>query len=184
MDYDEYDIGYIPPNFKEGVSILGYMVRIPYVLQAVPITAVIIGLILLLGGELSVVMKLVIGLVTCGPVLVLAMSGIGGTSIYGYIGMVLRSKRREKVFFYNPRVKTEIKPLDDDPGSVEMLPREKILLYMEKRRAGKERKAGYDRMEVGEMYFEDDIGLADKPYSYMTPKERRAYDREQRNKKR
>ena len=117
--------------------------------------------------------KLIITLVLSVLILLIALTGINGDSLFGFIRNVFRSKRHPKTYLYNPRVKTEVKPLYLDPGSVNALPREKIIAFLEKIR--KEKDVEEDEDDNADYFFREDIGIVEKPMKYMTAKEKRNY---------
>ena len=103
-------------------------------------------------------------------------------------------QRKRRVAYYNPRVKTEAFPAvgGQERSDKDLLPREKIVAlysgYLEKfGELGRERTAGdsdaAEAPDMKDMYFEDDIGIIDKPAAYMTQAERRAFERMIRRRK-
>lgn len=169
----EEEVIYIPPNFKEGTSVMGFMIKPLYLIQAIPFIALIVLLIFGAGFFLPFTVKLVATLVLSALVIFIALIGINGDSLFGFLGNVFRTKKHPKVYLYNPRVKTEIKPLYLDPGSVNALPREKIIAFIEKLR--KEKDIDEDDDDDADYFFREDIGIVEKPVKYMTAKEKKNY---------
>lgn len=168
---------YIPPNFKEGTSVLGFMVKPLYLAQAVPFILVMILIVFIPLHSLSLMAKLVILGITCIPVIFLCITGINGDSVYRYIYNMIHFRKSRRVCLYNPRIKSEIKPLSEDPLSIQTLPREKVLMFMEKMK--KEKAESVEEIDLDNLYFEDDEGIVEKPVEYMSSKELREYLRSQ-----
>lgn len=176
---DGLEITYIPPNFKEGSSVFGITVKVSWVIQALPVVALVIIFLATIGASWSFTAKVIVFIVICGPVVMVATAGVNGDSVYGFIRNALRAKKNSRTLLYNPRVKTEIRPLSEDPFSVETLPRERILAFVEKMRQDRQ-ESDDEEMASSKIFFEDDEGIVPKPYEYMTQKERRAAQKEQK----
>lgn len=149
------------------------MIKPAYVIQAVPFILVMVLVVFIALHGLSLFAKIIILCVTCLPVLFLCIVGINGDSVFRFIFNAIRSRRTRRVCLYNPRIKSEIKPLSLDPFSVQQLPRERILAFIEKMK--KEKEEENETIDLTNLYFEDDEGLVEKPYEYMNAKERRNY---------
>ena len=121
-------------------------------------------------------------------IIIFSMNGIQGDTFIGFLLKVLRYKKRRRVAYYNPRVKKEA-----DPGFTkehELLPREKLMnLYniykknFDEKHQRNAEAAVSDELKHEVLFFQDDIGIVDKPYEYMTRKERRDYERNQKKMK-
>ena len=149
-------VEYIPPNFREGISFFGFMIRASYALQAVPVAGVVVLLVLTAGAKLSGIVKLVLAAVLSAPFVFLCITGINGDSLFRFFWNVLRAGREKKTYLYNPRVKKEIRPLAKEPDQTERLPRERIREFLELRKTEREEKADYRQFSFAHMVFEDD----------------------------
>lgn len=179
MEQQENRPLYIPPNFKEGTSVMGFMVRPLYAIQAVPWVLLMALVFFLLLRSWSLTAKIVGFAVTSIPVIFLCIVGLNGDSVYRFIRNAVHSNRTRRICLYNPRIKTEIKPLAMVPLNEQMQPGDRILAFIEKMKKEKEDKQ--EEVDLTNLYFQDDEGIVEKPIEYMTPKERRAYLRNQQD---
>lgn len=169
-----YNVEYIPPNFKEGVSVFGFMIKIGNVLQAVPFIALIVLLVFTAGANLSTLVKLIILIVTVLPVAFLGAVGINGDSLFAFLRNVIKTARVKRMYLYNPRVKAELKASNEETSAANMLPREKIQMFMDEKRTKKEQIHDYKKFDFDGVFFEDDEGFAEKPYETLNGREKKA----------
>lgn len=177
MENDRMDGGvhqiYIPPNYKEGTSMFGFMIKPLRLVQALPFVLIIVLIVFVPLHSLSLTAKLVILVVTCIPIILVCIIGINGDSLFRFIMNSFRASRAKRTCLYNPRIKTEIKPLSEVPLEEQMAPRERILAFVEKLK--KEKEVELEQIDLNDLYFEDDEGIVPKPVNYMTPKEKKNY---------
>lgn len=194
---DAYDVVPIPPNYQ-GTIILFGMAFAKWNLIEAFILAVIIffSVLAILMRHTETDLSTMIGwsavpAVSAG---VLALRGINGDDLLSFLRHIIMWQRKRRVAYYNPRVKTEAFPAigDHERSDKETLPREKIIAlysgYREKLGVtGRERSSEntdiLETSDIKDMYFEDDIGIIDKPAEYMTKAERRAFERMIRRRK-
>ncbi len=115
-------------------------------------------------------------------VALLSLNGIQGDTFIGFISKVLRYRSRRRIAYYNPRAKVEAESTLNTER--EMLPRDRLVALYDKYKKSfdahhqKNAELTINNQNVDEnLYFQDDIGVVDKPYEYMTRKERWEYDR-------
>ena len=173
---------FIPNNYKAGISIFGFKINLRYAIE---------------GGVLACI-PLIIGIVIVPKTLGLSFSEIlpttfffvllfGALGIYGidnspvsvFITDFINAKKNKRETYYNPRVKNEVMSIFSNvrPKDEQMLPREKILEIINKyqkqmdnaNQKELESESIYNKKE--KIYFEDDIGIVNKPYEYMSEKE-------------
>ncbi len=101
------------------------------------------------------------------------ITGIRGQSLLGYLSNMLAYYRSRRTAYFNPRIKREEPVYANREGqpAVRKLrdAAEKAVLHPAKIRATADSSDGID---PSTLYFEDDIGCVEKPYEYMTLRER------------
>lgn len=175
----------IPKNFEAGVSILGMTFKTRNLIEGIFLLVVLFGGTYYLTMELSFDIRITVSIFISVPVAAVAVNGIHGDPLSTRICIIYQYFRRKRSCFYNPRLKTEMSPMDLRVNAFNLLPRDKLnMLYddfkssSEKKQSELLEKLNQDRMEG--MYFQDDEGVLEKPYEYMTKKEQKAYDREKK----
>ena len=191
MKNDEPKVVFIPANYKTGTSFMGFEIKTSNVIQGVilALIPVVIGYGIVpklidfkIENMLSIVCFFSFGLGYLGVV------GINGQTLGGYIQDLLNFRKNKRKTYYNPRIKKEAMFfLDEQKENKEMLPREKIIAFYNKYKAHsdlKNRELAHelekDFVQTEELYFEDDSGFVAKPVAYMSAKERKQYEKEQK----
>ena len=95
MQQDERDIYLIPPNFIEGGTLLGGMFKTRNVVEAA-ILAVVIGL-PIFSLELSLTARIIILCLTALPMVLVALVGIGGSSLSSFILQFISYLRNRRI---------------------------------------------------------------------------------------
>ena len=95
MQQDERDIYLIPPNFIEGGTLLGGMFKTRKVVEAA-ILAVVIGL-PIFSLELSLTARIIILCLTALPIVLVALVGIGGSSLSSFILQFISYLRNRRI---------------------------------------------------------------------------------------
>lgn len=95
MQQDERDIYLIPPNFIEGGTLLGGMFKTRNVVEAA-ILAVVIGL-PIFSLELSLTARIIILCLTALPIVLVALVGIGGSSLSSFILQFISYLRNRRI---------------------------------------------------------------------------------------
>mgnify|MGYP004512907725 FL=1 len=95
MQQDERDIYLIPPNFIEGGTLLGGMFKTRNVAEAA-ILAVVIGL-PIFSLELSLTARIIILCLTALPIVLVALVGIGGSSLSSFILQFISYLRNRRI---------------------------------------------------------------------------------------
>lgn len=123
--------------------------------------------------------------------IILVSAGMGALFFFGgnnepfsmWIYHIIKFKKHKRVAYYNSRVKTEKRPpLTASEENKEVLPREKIIAFIDNyKKVTAEKNAqsmttlenNYDGANQV-MFFEDDIGVVEKPLEYMSKSEIKA----------
>ena len=191
MNKDEPKVVFIPANYKTGTSFLGFEIKTSNVLQGILLALIPVVICYAILPEFIEIKFLD----TLSPVTFfsaglgyLGVVGINGQTLGDYVSDWLSYRKNTRKTYYNPRIKKEaVFFLDEQKQDKEMLPREKIMaLYskykahsdLKNRELAHELEKEFEQSE--ELYFEDDSGFVMKPIEYMTAKERRKYEKEQR----
>ena len=194
---ETYDVVAIPPNYQGTIILFGMAFAKWNLIEAVVLAVIIFFAVLAVlirhaASDLSTLIGwAAVPAVSAG---VLALRGINGDDLLSFLRHVIVWQRKRRIAYYNPRVKTEAFPAvgGQERSDRNPLPREKIIAlysgYREKfGELGRERTAGNtdaaEAADMKDMYFEDDIGIIDKPAAYMTQAERRAFERMIRRRK-
>lgn len=176
----------IPANFYNQFHLMGQPFEYKFVLQTVVIVAVIsVVLWTLLNKVMSWVYALSIILTIDALIALLSLNGIQGDTFIAYISKVLRYNSHKRIAYYNPRIKVEAE--SDLMADRETQPKDKLTMMLENYKKSLDKKHQQAAEEIlaekdtqDELYFQDDIGVVDKPYEYMTRKERWEYDRKKK----
>lgn len=178
MDYDvELDTYIIPENFVDTGRCFNGMFKTRNLIEA-GIVCVPIFLILM-GTQMSNAEKFRTIAIVVGGLFALFISGINGDSVFEFLFHFASFRGAKRVAKYNPRIKHEATPgyLTKDAY---ILPRERIIrLY--KQLTGTMDTVGEDEVSsdihdpMYKEFFEDDIGVVEKPYDLMNRKEKKDY---------
>lgn len=191
MNKDEPKVVFIPTNYKTGNSFLGYEIKTSNVFQGVLLALIpIIICYVILPKFIEIKFMDTLSIVTffSAGLGYLGVIGINGQTLGEYIQDWLTFRKNKRKTYYNPRIKKEaIFFLDEQKQDKEMLPRDKIIAFYNKYKAHsdlKNRELAHELEkefeQSEELYFEDDSGFVMKPIEYMTAKERKQYEKEQR----
>lgn len=184
-----YEI-FIPENYKTKSNFLGFEVKIANVIEgfAFALIPVLIGIFLLPK----------IPIIDSETNLSITTTFAFAFGLFGFIGIddelvitwlldILKFKQSRRIAYYNPRVKKEAHSIFAENDKQDMLPREKIIKLYENYKAqldnknrelAHEQEKQFDQAET--MYFEDDLGFINKPFEYMTAKEKKKFKKEER----
>lgn len=175
----------IPRNFNADVNILGGMYKTRNLIEAGIILAILAPTVFLLLYAVDFGTRITITILIAVPPCFVALYGIHGDSLSQRLMKIMQYKKKKRACFYNPRIKEEKQPLDFSGNAFNLLPKDKINMYLEKYKNMNDEKL---KEQIGVlveernngMYFQDDDGVVEKPYDYMTAKEKRAYRKEQK----
>ncbi len=182
---DNIQIYFIPENYKGMVNLLGRSVRRNNLIQAgiFGITSFILSFILIrhsLTRDLSESVGW--ALVPAFSIGFFCISGIKGQSLLGYLSNMLAYYRSRRTAYFNPRIKREKPVYKDREGQTAVRKlkdaAKKTVLHPAKIRVT---AGSSDGIDPSMLYFEDDIGCVEKPYEYMTLRER--YQRKKKRRK-
>lgn len=189
---DKPKVIFIPNNYKAGLNVLGFEIKIFTVVQAVALAAIpfiFTYLIIPQFYNLNVYNKYIFGITMffAAGLGYLGFVGIGGMTLGEFVVNFVNFKKRQRVAYYNPRVKREILSIFAEEEVREELPRDKIIAmysqYKEKMDAKNRETMAKSIEEINNVednvFFEDDFGFVSKPLEYMTQKEYKQYQKQQ-----
>jgi len=196
-EQEEYLIRKIPDNFENGINFAGFSFKPIFLIEGIILGAISFAItmfiISLFGKEAINSTTIGIALVpTLGSVF-LGIKGINDEPVTTFLGNLSKFNKNKRIASYNPRIRTEKKSIAENgiESNMYVLPRDKIIAIFNKVKKAISEK-NIEKLEdeknqnvfVKErMYFEDDIGIIEKPIEYMTFKEYRKYKKENRRKK-
>ena len=176
----------IPINFENGFNIAGNNFSARNIVEAcilAPLTAIILLMII---GPLDVSLNFKITLIFTAIILVGggALMGLNNDPLSTFLINTIRSNLKKRVAYYNPRIKFEAKSALED----EELTKEKEQQYKSVFDKYKEQMFNTQptidpkdvEIDLTNVFFEDDIGIIDKPIEEMTKRERRQYEKAQK----
>lgn len=179
----------IPANYHNQFHFMSRPYEYKFVIQTA-VLAVLATFLMWFGliGIMNTVTTLSVIIFVDALIIMFSMNGIQGDTFIGFLTKVIRYRKRRRVAYYNPRVKKEADPSLNMEH--ELLPREKLMnLYEAYKKTFDEKHqksaeaAVSDELDQDTLFFQDDIGVVDKPYEYMTRKERRSYEKKQKKMK-
>lgn len=155
---------YIPDNFSEGTSVMGFAFKLTWIVQCVPAVALFAVLIFVVGAALSFKAKIILAVVTCAPPVTLSATGINGDSLFGFIAHVVKFRRSRHICFYNPRLKSEAVPFSAESAVSEAAALEKILNLINRKKLGKytSRKTAQDINKNNLVFADDKVSAEEK----------------------
>ncbi len=173
---------YIPPDYKNRINLFIKSYPLSNVIQGLIvglIPLVIIWYILPWFINLSGSKKFSLSIFFCVIFMFIGCEGINGGTLLDYFVELFKFLKNRRTAYYNPRIKVESKQqIFGDTSSRDMLPFEKMQeMYSQwqvKNREKHQQNVVNNKNESSdELYFEDDIGVVDTPWEYMTKKERK-----------
>lgn len=183
----------IPDNYENGINFAGFSFKPIFLVEGIVLGVICFGITLLIISLFSSISSSSIGiaLVPTLGALFLGIKGINDEPITTFLGNVYKFNKNKRIAYYNPRIRTNEKSIyeDDINKDAGVLPRDKIIAAFNKvKRSIAERSIEKIEDDKGQgsndhMFFEDDIGVIDKPIEYMTSKEYRKYKSENKRKK-
>lgn len=151
------NIEYIPANFKEGTSALGMIIKPAYIAQALPFVAVVVIFLLTVGRNWDFVVRLIIFLIVCSPVVIVAAVGIRGDSLYTFLRNYVRMKKSARVLVYKKEVKPESRRVDEYERGQTYETRDKLIAMMSKIRKEDSTEEEYNFLDEENIIFQEDI---------------------------
>lgn len=187
----------IPDNYENGINFAGFSFKPIFLVEGIVLGVICFGLTLFI---ISLFKKDGIDSTTIGIALVptlgavfLGIKGINDEPITTFIGNVSKFSRSRRIAYYNPRIRTDEKSISESEleSDTNVLPKDKIIAVFNKmRKAISDRNIekieddnNQNSLSNKPMYFEDDVGIIDKPVEYMSAKEYRKYKAENKRKK-
>lgn len=179
-DNETIAVAQIPENFATGSTFLGFEVKPLNLIQAIVFGVIPILISMGINKYFYVNILTVIGVTALCSIAFafLGFVGIDNVTPLEYLIKYINYKRNMRKTYYNPRVKKEMVSLMTEQSEVnQVLPREKVLKmyneFLEKRNLADQAKAHeIEDNDLGEdVFFEDDFLVMDKPKEYMSDKE-------------
>lgn len=179
-DNETIAVAQIPENFATGSTFLGFEVKPLNLIQAIAFGIIPILISMGINKYFYVNILTVIGVTALCSIAFafLGFVGIDNVTPLEYLIKFINYKRNMRKTYYNPRVKKEMVSLMTEQSEVnQVLPREKVLKmyneFLEKRNLADQAKAHeIEDNDLGEdVFFEDDFLVMDKPKEYMSDKE-------------
>lgn len=186
---DRYVVVPIPENFAADGTFLGYEIKVLNIIQAVVFASIpfliVYGIIdkYFVTGTTTLVFTVMAAL----GLAYLGFFGINHETPLEYLIKYIEFRRNARKTYYNPRVKIEARSIFEEKNEeAEVLPREKIMKiyneFLEKRNLS-DQKIAHELEEKeydGEIFFEEDFSIVDKPLEYMDKKERKQKEKEEK----
>lgn len=179
-DNETIAVAQIPENFATGSTFLGFEVKPLNLIQAIVFGIIPILISMGINKYFYVNILTVIGVTALCSIAFafLGFVGIDNVTPLEYLIKFINYKRNMRKTYYNPRVKKEMVSLMTEQSEAnQVLPREKVLKmyneFLEKRNLADQAKAHeIEDNDLGEdVFFEDDFLVMDKPKEYMSDKE-------------
>lgn len=115
----------IPPNFVDKVTVIGGMVRLRNLIEAVVVsTAVVAPPLIFIPMSFSA--KLYVVILAGAPFLVLGCIGLNGDSLFQFVSYWSAFRRNKRIARYNPHIKKPDNVRETLMGDTTELPRDKI----------------------------------------------------------
>ena len=187
----------IPDNFENGINFAGFSFKPIFLVEGIVLGVVCFGLTLfiisLFGKDAINSTSIGIALVPTLGALFLGIKGINDEPITTFLGNVSKFNKSRRIAYYNPRIRTDEKSIceSESQSDTGVLSKDSIIAVFSKVKKsiterniekieGENEKDNFDNKH---MFFEDDIGIIDKPVEYMTSKEYRKYKKNNKRKK-
>lgn len=186
---EEYRVRKIPDNFENGINFAGFNFRPIFLIEGIILGilffGVSIGLMFAFGIRSISSSTIGICLVPSVLAIILGIKGINDEPLTTFIKNLRYFNTSKRTTYYNPRIKTEIKSIGSggDNSGQYILPRDRIIALFTKYKKALDEKnikrleeeKGTNKFVQSQMYFEDDIGVVDKPIEYMSKQEYKDY---------
>lgn len=187
---DKHRSYYIPPNYQNKINLLGFIsVSYSNLIQGVILGGVPLLLFVLYVKTVEWNNSfLTIGILMFFAGFIPGVVGVYNASLLSFLKIYSNYRKHKRLTVYNPRVKSEIVSADYSNIKEQMLlPKDRIRIWMEERKQNKiteetrKMQEQLDSFNVTDaFYFEEDEGVVDKPYEYMTAKERKVLAKQER----
>lgn len=185
----DYRLRKIPDNFENGINLLGFNFKPIFFIEGIVLGIICFALtiaVLFVFGIRHISSSIIgICLVPCILAAFLGIKGINDEPLTMFIRNLRYFNCHKRTTYYNPRIKTEIKSIGDDLSNAGayILPRDRIIALFTKYKKALDEKnikkleeqKGTNLFIKERMYFEDDIGVIDKPIEYMSKQEYKDY---------
>ena len=174
----------IPINFENGLNVSGNNFSARNIIEACILAPLVAIILLMIVAPLDIPLNLKITLIFTAIILVGggALMGINNDPLSTFLINTIRSNLKKRAAYYNPRIKFEAKSALED----EELTKEKEQQYKSIFDKYKEQMFNTQpiidpkdiEIDLTNVFFEDDIGIIDKPIEEMTKRERRQYEKD------
>ena len=186
---EEYRIRRIPDNFENGINFAGFNFKPIFLIEGIVLGIIffVLAIAIMFACGIRHINSSTIGicLVPCVLAIILGIKGINDEPLTTFFKNLRYFNSNKRTTYYNPRIKTEIKSIGYDLSNsgAYILPRDRIIALFTKYKKALDEK-NIRRLEEEKetnafvkerMYFEDDIGVIDKPVEYMSKQEYKQY---------
>lgn len=186
IDDDRYVERTIPMNYKGGIPLLGFSIKIRNLLEGIVIAVVLVVatailMIVIPFGKTTTKIEIVVMFGGLG--LLIGVKGINDEPIFEWFKNLMSFRQKRRTAFYNPKARKAIPYAQEYEEKIKNQPKEKIVSIYNKVK-GKIDKDEQEKLlefqktnnfDIQRMYFKDDEGTIDKPIEYMDASERKAY---------
>lgn len=179
---ETYNVEYIPNNIDVGINILGFNLKARFLAEGIILGVILSAITYFMIQETAVQVGTKIGTaIAVGVIgLFVGIRGLNDEPVTEFIYHAIKFSSKQRTAFYNPRVRHEAKPYIQE---IQNSKREKLMniysQYKEKtEKSNQEKSYSYQNDNIfdsSNMYFEDDIGVIDKPVEYMSSKEKKIF---------
>lgn len=182
----------IPKNFQAGINLFGGSYEFGNIIQGIIMAG--LGVFIIFGGckflhiNASIESRIGFALALGGTLGYLGLAGIEGETLIGLIKNIILFEKNKRTAYYNPRIKKEACTCVFERED-EILPRDKILMMYDKYKQEINKKdqdkalmSQFSLNENEDMFFNDDEGFVDKPLEYMSKKEYKIKQKEEKKK--
>lgn len=181
MEEERIRSAFIPDNFQTGINVMGKSYTIISLIEGGALLLLFGGGTFIILRNFNVAIETVIGvsLAVGAPLGALGVMGINNEPLHTFFLNVIKYFKNRRIAKYNPRIKTEAKPVGADGDTTlqaDMLPRDKVIKYYEQFKSKMDERSRNKMLESEEQqnnqeqqyYFEDDIGIIDMPGELMS----------------
>ena len=186
IDDDRYVERIIPMNYKGGIPLLGFSIKIRNLLEGIVIAVVLViatAILMITIPFGKTTTKIGIVVMFGGLGLLIGVKGINDEPIFEWFKNLMTFRKKRRTTFCYPNARKAIPYTQEYEEKVKSQLKEKIVSIYNKVK-GKIDKDEQEKMQefqktnnfdIQKMYFKEDEGNIDKPIEYMNSSERKAY---------
>ena len=183
---DRYIERIIPTNYKGGIPLLGFTIKVRNLIEGIIISLVLVIATVIVAFSIpfgKATTKIGFIIMFAGLGLVIGVKGINDEPVFEWFKNAMNFRNKRRTAFYNPKVKKARPYTEEYEEKIKNQPKEKIVSIYNKVKnkidKGEQEKIQEfqktNNFDIQKMYFKDDEGSYDKPIEYMNSSERKAY---------